>query len=176
MGMYYYIVPNKQTACKDDFSSQLSFFFEQVGGYGETAEVEQVSKILNIDLSIFQDVAYDMEDQAEADKHWHNIDGFTSIVDSFIAKIKAQPDYYNKVIHNPNKQKQDDEMSRLIYMKDTAKAAKMIAELEKQPFYYYPPDYGYLSEGRILKDLQSLRTTFDCYQKNGVTKVRLEYM
>lgn len=176
MGMDYFIVPNKQTTCKDNFGNGLSFFFEQVGGYGETAEVEQVSKILNIDLSVFQDVEYDPEDQAEVETRWHGIDSFTAIVDNFITKIKAQPDYHKKVIHNPNKQKQDDEVSKLIYMKDTAKAAKMLAELEKQPFYYYPPDYAYLREGRILKDLQTLRKTLDCYKRNGVTKVRLEYM
>ncbi len=86
MGMSYYLVPDRQTNCKDDFGSGLTFFFEQVGGYGETAEVEQVSKILNIDLSIFQDVEYDPEDQAELEKHWHNLDTLTSIVSAFIAK------------------------------------------------------------------------------------------
>lgn len=65
MGMNYYIVPNKQTNCENNFGNGLSFFFEQIGGYGEAAEVEQVSKILSIDLSVFQDVEYDPEDTAE---------------------------------------------------------------------------------------------------------------
>jgi hypothetical protein len=176
MGMDYYIVPNKQTNCKDDFGNGLSFFFEQVGGYGETAEVEQVSRILDIDLSLFQDVEYDPEDKEELERHWHSLDTFTSIVDTFIAKIKAQPEYHKKVVHNPNKQKQDDEFSKILYMQDSVKASKLLEELIKQPFYLYPPDYGYLSDGRILKDLQTLRKTLICYKKNGVTKVRLEYM
>ena len=175
MGMCYYIVPNKPTQCKDDFGNGLSFFFEQVGGYGDKAEVEQISKLFNIDLSIFQDVEYDPENKAEIDRHWHDLNTFTSIVDQFIVKINANPGYYKKVVHNPDKKKQDDELSRILYMKDTAKAEKLRKQLESNPFYYYPPDYGYLSEGRILKDLKILKKTLECYRKNGVTKVRLEY-
>ena len=175
-GMYYYIVPNKSTQCKNDFGNGLSFFFEQVGGYGDKAEVEQVSKLLDIDLSIFQDVGYDPEDKVEVEKHWHDLNTFTTIVDKFIDKINGNPEYYKKVVHNPEKKKLDDELSQILYMKDTARAEKLRKILEANPFYYYPPDYGYLSEGRILKDLKTLKKTLECYRKNGVTKVRLEYM
>ncbi|MEO6327849.1 MAG: hypothetical protein ABIO55_02905 [Ginsengibacter sp.] len=174
-GMGYYIIPNKQTACQNNFGNGLSFFFEQVGGYEETAEVEQVSKILRIDLSVFQDVDYEYSKKVELEKHWHNIDTFTRVVHTFISKIKSQPNYYKRITHNPDKQKQNDEFSRLIYMQDTAQAAKILEQLQKQPYYYYPPDYGYLSKGRLLKDLQILKHTLDCYKKSGVTKIRLEY-
>ena len=143
MGMSYFIIPNKKTSCKDDFPDGLSFFFEQIGGYDDKAEVAQVSEILHINLSVFQDVEYDPEDHAEADKHWHDIDSFTAIVDTLITKIKIQPDYYKKVIHNPDAQKQRDEMSRLINRRDTAGYAQLMAEYEKLPSYYYPPDYGF---------------------------------
>ena len=56
MGKDYYIFTDKETDCTDDFPEGLSNFFEQVGGFGDTAEAEQVSRILGIDLSIFQDV------------------------------------------------------------------------------------------------------------------------
>ncbi|HEX8506108.1 MAG TPA: hypothetical protein VF630_12135, partial [Hymenobacter sp.] len=55
--MDYYIIPEEETACEDSFPDGLSFFFEQVGGYGEAAEVEQVSRILQIDLSVFQETS-----------------------------------------------------------------------------------------------------------------------
>jgi hypothetical protein len=175
MGMSYSIVPDKQTTCKDEFGNGLSFFFEQIGGYGDNAEVEQTSKILDIDLSIFQDIDYDPEDKDELERHWHNLDTFTSIVDTFILKIETYPDFHKKVIHNPNKQQQDDQISKIIYMEDMRKATRLLEELEKKPFYYFPPDYGYLKEGRLLKDLKSLRKTLECYKKSGVSKVRLEY-
>ena len=65
IGMSYEIIPDKQTRCVNDFGNGLSFFFEQVGGYEETAEVEQVSRILKIDLSVFQDVDYNYNDKNE---------------------------------------------------------------------------------------------------------------
>jgi hypothetical protein len=176
MGMSYFIIPNKKTSCNDYFPDGLSFFFEQIGGYDDKAEVAQVSEILHIDLSVFQDVEYNPEDQTEADKHWHDIEPFAAIVDSFTAKIKAQPDYYKKVIHNPNAKQQRAELSRLSSMRDTAGYTQLSATFEQQPYYYYPPDYGYLSESRILTDLDALRQILACYKKNGVTKIRLEYM
>jgi len=176
MGMSYDIIPNKQTKCANDFGNGLSFFFEQVGGYGETSEVEQVSQILKIDLSVFQDVDYNYDDTNDVADHWHHVDSLSSIVDTFIGKITAQPDYYKQVNHNPaDRNKQIDEESRLWQLTDTVERDRKIAALHQQPFYYYPPDYGYLSQGRLLKDLHTIKKTLDCYKKSGVTKVRFEY-
>ena len=176
MGMTYDIIPNKQTKCANDFGNGLSFFFEQVGGYGETAEVEQVSQVLKIDLSVFQDVDYNYDDKADVAEHWHDIDSLSLLVDTFINKIAFQPDYYKQIHHNPtDRNKQIDEESRLWQLADTVERDKKIEALHQQPFYYYPNDYGYLSQGRLLKDLHTLKRTLDCYKKNGVTKVRFEY-
>ena len=176
MGMSYDIIPNKETKCANDFGNGLSFFFEQVGGYGETAEVEQVSQILKIDLSIFQDIDYNYDDKNNITEHWHDIDSLVFIVDTFINKITTHPDYYKQVLHNPiDRNKQLDEESKLWEIQDTTLRNQKIEEIHKQPFYYYPNDYGYLSKGRLLKDLQILKKTLECYKKNGVTKVRFEY-
>lgn len=177
MGMNYHIIPNKQTRCPNDFGNGLSFFFEQVGGYEEKAEVEQVSKILKLDLSVFQDIDYNYEDKSDIEKHWHAIETVSSLVDTFILKIIAQPDYYKEVHHNPaDRNKQIDEESRLWQLTDTVERDRLLNALHQQPFYYYPPDYGYLSEGKLLKDLHTFKKTLECYKKNGVTAIRFEYM
>ncbi len=61
MGMSYFIVPNSKTSCEGGFPDGLSFFFEQLEGYYETSEVSQVSEILDIDLSLFQNIDYALE-------------------------------------------------------------------------------------------------------------------
>jgi hypothetical protein len=176
IGMSYEIIPNKQTNCANDFGNGLSFFFEQVGGYGETAEVEQVSNILKIDLAVFQDVDYNYDDQNDIAEHWHDLDSLISTVNIFIKKINNHPNYYKEVHHNPaDRNKQLDEESKLWELTDTAERDRKIEALHKLPFYYYPPDYGYLSKGRILKDLNILKKTLGCYKKDGVTKIRFEY-
>ena len=176
MGMSYDIIPNKQTKCANDFGNGLSFFFEQIGGYGENAEVVQVSQILKIDLTVFQDIDYNYQDKIDIEKHWHDIDSLTSLVDTFINKIVAYPDYYKQVHHNPvDRNKQVDEEMRLLQLGDTVERYKKLEALHKQPFFYYPSDYGYLSEGRLLIDLQTLKKALNCYKKNGVTQVRFEY-
>lgn len=80
--MAYFLVPDKKSACSDDFPDGLSCFFEQIGGFDEKAEVAQVSKVLQIDLSIFQDVEYNYKDEQEVRIHWHNLPEFTRVVDS----------------------------------------------------------------------------------------------
>jgi hypothetical protein len=175
MSMNYDIIPNKQTQCNDEFGEGLSFLFEQVGGYGNKAEVEQVSKVLQLDLSIFQDVEYSYEDKKGIEKHWHSIDVVYSLVDTFISKIHSHPDYYKQVYHNPNRNGQLKEQQRIWEITDTAERDKQLELLYKQPYYFYPPDYGYLSSGGLLKGLTTLKKTLDCYRKNGVTKIRFEY-
>ena len=175
MGMSYDIIPNKKTKCSNEFGEGLSFFFEQVGGYEETAEVEQVSRILKLDLSVFQDIDYNYENKSDVEKHWHTIDAIYSLVDTFIHKIVANPEYYKQVHHNHNREKQLDDEQRLWQLKDSSERDRQLELLRQQPFYYYPPDYRYLSEGRLLKGLQTLKMTLDCYKKSGVTKIRFEY-
>ncbi len=175
MGMSYDIVPNNQTKCANNFGEGLSFFFEQVEGYGETAEVEQVSRIFKLDLSVFQDYNYIYDDADDVKKHWHEITTFSNLVDTFIQRIIANPEYYLQVHYNPDHNKQLDEEQRLWRLTDTTERDRQLELIRRQPFYYYPPDYGYLSEGRLLKGLRTLKKTLDCYKKNGVTKIRFEY-
>lgn len=173
--MSYFIYPDKPTHCKDNFGEGLCLFFGEVGGYGEKAESAQVSQILKIDLTVFQDVGYDPQNKAELNKHWHPIDKFTGIVDSLNAKIKSHPDFYKKVIYNPNEQQQHAELSKAVQQGDQSKLLALVEEQQKQPFYGYPGDYGFLHDGRLQEELQLLKQTLSCYKANGVTKVRLEY-
>src|SRR3712207_841807 len=111
MGMDYFIVPDKETDCTDDFPELLSNFFEQVAGLGETAEVRQVSRILGIDLSIFQDIEDPSVNFQKSKKHWQDLNKFIAVVDTFIAKIKEQPDYYTKVQYNPDQRNHGEILS-----------------------------------------------------------------
>ena len=183
MGMDYYIIPEEETACEDSFPEDLSFFFEQVGGYGEAAEVEQVSRILEIDLSVFQKLSFPEEDeyyQEEADDEpltiWHSSESVAAIVANFLAKIEAFPDYYKQVLHNPDSKQDDESLKQLFAIGDEAGMSRQFEELQKKPLFIYPPDYGYLSEGSIVKDLKTLQQTLTCYQSNGVARFKFMYM
>ena len=176
MGMSYDIIPNKKIKCANNFGNGLSFFFEQIGGYGETAEVEQVSRILGIDLSVFQDVNYNYEDSTDISGHWHSIDSLSLLIEEFISKIQNNPDYYKQVLHNPDIEKQLEEENRIWNIEDSTERDTQLNSLRAQPFYYYPPDYGYLRDGRIFNDLRILKQTLICYKKSGATEIRLTYM
>ena len=182
MGMDYYIIPEKETACEDSFPEGLSFFFEQVGGYDEAAEVEQVSRILEIDLSVFQKLSFpeEGEDYEEADDEpltiWHSSESVAALVANLLAKIEAFPDYYKQVLHNPDSKQDDESLKQLLAIGDEAGMSRQFEELQKKPLFMYPPDYGYLSQGSIVEDLKTLHQTLICYQSKGVTRFKLMYM
>ncbi|RPD49627.1 hypothetical protein DNI29_02165 [Hymenobacter sediminis] len=181
--MDYYLIPDQETDCENEFPERLSNFFEQVGGYDEHAEVSQVSRILQIDLSIFQQVSWEddgLEDGEGADEPstiWHNLDTVTAVVDSFIAKIQQHPDYFTQVVHNPNR---ENDLNRLHHIlsnaPDEAAAIKDAEEVITQPFYLYPPDRGYLSQGGLREDLHTLRHTLQRYKNCGIARVQFLYM
>lgn len=191
MGMDYYIIPEEETACEDSFPDGLSFFFEQLGGYGEAAEVEQVSRILQIDLSVFQEISFEEDEgydedadnlggdehpEGEASVIWHDTDKVTAVIDAFLAKIEAFPDYHEQVLHNPNRIQDLESMRQIAAIGDEAEMVRQFQEMENQPLFAYPSDYGYLSQGEIIEDLENLRQTLACYKSNGVSRFKLLYM
>jgi hypothetical protein len=189
MGMDYYIIPETETTCQNDFPDKLSFFFEQVGGYGDYAEVSQVSQILQIDLSVFQEISYDdgeyydgpiEEDDEEAPEDspviWHNTATVVQIIDNLLAKIAAFPDYHKQVLHNPNRKQDLDALFKITASGDEEEIMRGLEALESKPLFSYPADHGYLSNGEIVEDINTLRKTLMCYEDNGVSKFKFMYM
>lgn len=188
--MDYYIIPDGEVACENEFPESLSFFFEQVGGYEEKAEVSQVSEILQIDLSVFQEISYDDDegygefaDEAEEDESledvptiWHDTATVISVIDNLLAKIAASPGYYKQVLHNPNRRKNLDALFKVTASGDEEKIKQGLEVLESKPLFGYPSDYGYLSDGGLIEDLKVLRKTLTCYEESGVTRFKLLYM
>jgi hypothetical protein len=166
MSMNYFIEPNVKTPCHDHFPEGLSNFFAQWGGYEDKSEVAQVEKILKIDLSTFQ--RYDeMDTTWRVTHHWKSIKTLDKLLNTLLLKIKAHPNYYKQVTHNP-----------IVVMYFTAE----MAEIEKQeraykshPLYGYPGDDGYLKSSRFVNDIKALRALLHCYLKAGATKVALSY-
>lgn len=190
MGMDYYIIPDGEVACENEFPESLSFFFEQVGGYEEKAEVSQVSKILQIDLSVFQEISYDddenygmpveedEEDESPDDSPtiWHDTAAVVSVIDNLLAKIAAFPDYYKQVLHNPNRNQDLNLLFQVTASGNEEKIKQGLEALEGKPLFGYPSDYGYLSKGELVEDLKVLRKTLTCYEDNGVSRFKLMYM
>jgi len=190
MGMDYYIIPESEVNCQHEFPESLSFFFEQVGGYEEYAEVSQISKILQIDLSVFQEISYDddenyggpigedEEDESPEDSSiiWHDTATIIVLINSLLAKIMAFPDYYKQVLHNPNRKQDLNSLFYITASGDEEKIKQGLEILEAKPLFGYPSDYGYLSNGELVEDLKILRKTLTCYEDSGVSRFKLMYM
>ena len=169
-GMDYYIESNVKSTCKDDFPSGLSFFFEQIGGFGEKSMVNQVEKILKIDLSTFQD--YDSEAEEDSKKYWKNINVFEKTIDNLLLKIKANPNYFKKVMYNPIYENYTFSSDKNEREKNNQKQR----EYEKNPLHGFPNDNGYLSSNKFVAELNQLKNILKCYKKHGATKIKLSYM
>lgn len=95
MSMCYFIESDIETDFDDDFPESLTYFFEQYGGYEENSMVSQVEKILDIDLSLFQNTWH--PEMEEEDEYWISLIEVKNRVTFFSQKITANPTYYNQV-------------------------------------------------------------------------------
>lgn len=175
MGMRYLIKPDKHTSCEGQFPYELSFFFEQINGYGTKSEASQLSQLFNLDLSVFERAQTAIESIDEEINMWKDIEGFTNLVSSFLTCLILQPDYYKNIRHNQNQRRQDEQLVT-IGINDSGKFLALLEQFQAEPDYGYPSDYGYLSSGRVLNDLSDLKNLLHCYKKNGVKKVKLYFM
>jgi len=169
MGMYYYLIPDRETNCKDDFPSRLSYFFEQVGGYDEYATVSQLEDQLQIELSLFQNTYNDDYSSFEFMEEMGNIENaekefikhkektkittesILNVLLEFQKKLNIDKDFYKKLNFNDNN------------------------NLPQDMKILYPPRIDYYSNGNFLKDINSLIKVIQCYKQNGVEYVRLGY-
>ncbi len=170
MSMNYIIEPDIETTCHERFPSGLSHFFEQVGAYDDQSEVRQVEKILDIDLSAFQQYDY-IDDNGVLTHHWKGIKKLDRLLSGLLLKIQANPNYYQQVKYNPI-------VAVYGFSSDPAEMAAM--EVTQQahqnhPMFGYPNDHGYLEHSGLVKDVKALKALLHCYQKAGATKVALSY-
>lgn len=170
MSMNYYIFANVDNDCKGAFPAELSFFFEQIGGFGDKSLVSQVETILDIDLSAFQNIDASEGEESDA-SYWQNIDAFEAVIDNLLDNIKSNPEYHKEVKFHPLNPVYG-------YSSDSTRMAEIKAAqqaYEDHPMYGYPNEGGYLTKGRIILDLENLKALLKCYRENGATKIKLDY-
>lgn len=175
--MNYYISANIETECGDKFPSGLSFFFEQIGGYGDESMVSQVEKILEVDLSNFQEFTK-MDDEDSDIVTWQSIEVFEQVINSLLTKIEDNPEYYKSVIYHPNPILPIDGYftTPAEFEEVVKRRQKSQEEYEKHPMYGYPNDDGYLSSGEFVNDLKVLKSILECYVNAGATMIKLDYV
>jgi len=175
MGMDYYIENDLDDNRETRFPENLSYFFEQVGGYGETSIVSQVEKILNIDLYIFQKtkpLEIEFEDFGDVTEnnpndYWVECKLLWEKVNEFIEKARKHKGYFSKVLFN--KEHDLNKMFKMPY-------EELIAYQSEHPLSLFPPSDGIINESDLLKGFEILRDILLQYQSKGVEKVRLVYM
>ena len=169
MGMYYYLIPETETNCTNDFPTGLSYFFEQVGGYGEYATVSQLENNVNIDLSLFQktftedeSMFKEMEEYGEiknAEQEFKKHKENTRIATESILEV---------LIEFRNGLKKNKDFANTLKFNNDKKLPKKVRAL-------CPPEIEYYKNGEFIKDLDILILTLECYKKDGIKYLRLGY-
>lgn len=176
--MDYYIHTDIKTKCDTDFPNGLSYFFEQLDGYGNNSLVAQISEKLNIDLSIFQDYDYMTDDPDEEKKFWKDINVFIELVNEFIDKLVNNKNLLNSIKYNSKREIDFNEIRKNISINpnDTKidDLVKYFSELESH--YQFPENDGYIENNELLDDLNKFKVNLNCYKKNGVKKIKLMYI
>lgn len=193
MGMDYYIENDKEYNSDTSFPEELSYLFEQIGGYGEWSVVSQVEKLLRIDLSIFQltyNPQMELDDvnnynRAEEVDYWIENKVLLAKVIEFIEKAEAGKGYFASVvlakqIDSIEKKMNDSKLKSMSY--DEIMEYMRIAHEEMIEYQTnnseskFPPDNGMLDEHIILNGFMTLKKILAEFHENTVNKVRLIYM
>ncbi len=168
MGMYYTIeVKNNDKLGYIDFPESLSYFFEQVGGYGEKSIVAQIETILNIDFTIFQKTYHpEMEFDEKSNYFWIDIEELLNKLIEFKSKMETNQSYFSKVILNPK-----DDRRKYVSLKyeDIVKY-----EMEN-PLSLYPIDNGIITEKVLMDSTIKLIKTLKELKARGESQIRLVY-
>ncbi|MET3539257.1 hypothetical protein ABID34_004359 [Chryseobacterium limigenitum] len=167
-----------------DFPEMLSYFFEQIGGYGDTSVVSQLEKILNIDLSIFQktyhpEIGMDFEEfesefldeykntEFKPDDYWISIDILIGKLNEFKQKIDNNSQYFSEIIFSPN-----GETSKMLKMD----ILDMLRYQEENPLTIYPENNGIITDENLKSSISELIITLENLKKENIEEVRLHYV
>lgn len=187
MGMDYYIITSPELMDDSDFPEGLSYFFEQIGGYDKYSMVSQLEKILTIDLSLFQNIDHSQECDDTTDPVWQNIQSVIEKIVEFKTSLNSNADYAYKVKFNSEHphsrlKKIADERRKSGTLKSEFEVLDEIMNGNIDPNDFgdenrnYPPDTGYLREGRLMKDLDELEMTLKALKTNGIDKIKFLYL
>lgn len=193
MGMYYSIEPKTEDEYAEyaDFPEMLSYFFEQIGGYGDTSVVSQLEKILNIDLTIFQktyhpEMEMDFEEfdsefldeykntEFNPDDYWISIDVLIEKLNEFKQKIDDNSQYFSEIIFSPK-----DETDIILKMAIPDWFQKAISDTlnnqEDNPLAMYPENNGIITDKILKSSISELIETLKNLKKENIEEVRLHY-
>lgn len=158
MGMYYGIETKNGNGMEFDvFPSTLSYLFEQVGAYGDKSIVCQLEKLLNVDLSLFQNTfnpEMDFEEEFDTDDLWISIIEVANKLLEFKTKAEANKNYFSNIVLNSNDVERD----------------------ESNPMFYYPLANEFISETFINNSITELLTYLENLKNKGETEIRLVYV
>lgn len=96
MGMDYYLYSDLGSYPDHGFPEKLSYFFEQLGGYGERSLVAQTEKLLNIDLGLFQKTSH-----PEGGSTFIALAVLQKLVAELIEKVRANPGFIKQLRFAP---------------------------------------------------------------------------
>jgi hypothetical protein len=150
------------------FPVQLTEFLEQYGGYEEKSEVAQTAKLLEIDLGAL----LKFDDFESEEKTWHELGEIKNLVNTFLEKVNASPDFYTQVIYGEGMEMDLGKLMEKAAQKDVEGMMELVMQMQEKPASGYPPDTGYLSSGFLAQDLETLAGQLARIEKDGAKKIR----
>ncbi len=190
MGMDYHIETDIELDDDGDltgFPGQLSDFFAQIGGYGHCSEVSQLSSILDIDLSLFQN--YDFPENPDSETTWQSVESLISKISELELAIETNSDYHKKIKYRLTGSPRggaetcdEDFMKMIENMKsadinNVADLATLISKSTSEEVREEncPEDHGYISSNQLVRDVKTLRENLEKLGTKGVKKIKLFY-
>jgi hypothetical protein len=158
----YYIVPEKETSCNDELPGRFISFLESEDAYGETSEYFKVCKTINKNLDIFPERAVGFDNNG--DEVWIDIKTLRDTLTGYLAALESVSPNSIGLKYDPRKKIRDSlfdamitsQKSNFLKIKEYNKLDSEILNDNQHPYYYLPPDHGYISDKKLNEDLLAI--------------------
>ncbi len=181
MGTQYYLVPEKETKCEDEFPGGFSAFLGSEDAYGEKSEYYKVCKATGKTLNFFAEKAVGFDDNGE--EVWIDIKTMKDTLMNFLHAFDSI--HFDKfgLAYDPRKALLDSLYWEMLgesdfngkFHTEYKKLDSAVMYDSEHPYYFLPPDYKYISAKKLSRDLIFLINMLDCYSKEGSKRVKIVY-
>jgi hypothetical protein len=179
MGMQFSLVTDKFPEDEYEIPGRFYNYIEGEDAYGETSEYYILTQQVKMKLDVFIERAFPIDDNYS--EGLTEIRMLKELLIEYLTRISKINNLDELVAYDPRKRLKDELYSKMIQSWDD-EIRNQYTELDKEimwdsnhPYYYLPPDRGYLSEGKLKTDLLDIIQALENFERSGLSHIKIAF-
>jgi hypothetical protein len=179
MGMQFSLVTEKFPEDEYEIPGRFYNYIEGEDAYGETSEYYILSQKIDLKLDLFIERAFPIDD--DYSEGLTEIQILKELLINYLDRISKINNPEELVAYDPRKKLNEELYSKMLrswddeIQKQYDNLNREIMEDSSHPYYFLPPDRGYLSEGKLKADLCELIKALESFERSGRSYIKIAF-